>query len=62
VTVAGAPMHYSAKREVVLRVDRTDKKDVWCLTLGCGHELWITSKSEPFAKSKPCPTCKEKKT
>lgn len=29
----------------------------WMLTLSCGHETWVTSKSKPKRMKEFCPTC-----
>lgn len=29
--------------------------DRWCLTLSCGHELWVQSAREPREKTAVCP-------
>lgn len=31
----------------------------WCLTLECGHEVWVTSKSKPERKIVACDACKK---
>lgn len=33
----------------------------WCITLSCGHEIWVTCAREPKRKKYPCPACKDKK-
>jgi len=29
----------------------------WCLTLECGHEVWVTSKSRPKRQTAKCENC-----
>lgn len=44
----------------VQRVDRSPMNPKrWCLTLSCGHEVWVTSKSKPTRMKAMCDTCKE---
>jgi hypothetical protein len=31
----------------------------WCLTLECGHKVWITSRHRPQRKGMRCPSCVE---
>lgn len=31
----------------------------WCLTLSCGHGLWITAKRQPQRKTAYCERCGE---
>jgi hypothetical protein len=30
----------------------------WCLTLECGHEVWITCKGRPKNKKTSCEKCR----
>src|SRR5437762_12283965 len=50
-------------RQTVRRVDQSPlNKERWCLTLGCGHEIWKTSKSKPKqGQLVKCPQCVEKR-
>ena len=49
------------------RVVRTDQSPVnpkqWCLTLACGHDVWVTSKARPKRKTEECTeaTCTARK-
>ena len=52
------------KKRVVkqeMTVQRVDQSPMnpkrWCLTLGCGHEIWVTSKSRPQRMKAMCDTC-----
>lgn len=29
----------------------------WCLTLSCGHDLWVTAKGKPRRKRTRCERC-----
>lgn len=45
----------AAQIMTVRRVDQSPlNKQRWCLTLSCGHEVWITSKSRPKRMKVPC--------
>lgn len=45
----------------VMTVRRVDQSPMnaqrWCLTLSCGHEIWVTSKTRPQRMKAPCPEC-----
>lgn len=44
----------------VQRVDRSPMNPRrWCLTLSCGHEVWVTAASKPKRMKAICPECKE---
>jgi len=48
------------KRKVV-RVTRSPMNaQRWCLELECGHEAWVTAKSEPKRASADCSQCATK--
>lgn len=47
-----------ATRQEVVRFDRSPMNaERWLATLGCGHEVWLTAKQRPKAKSMPCLQC-----
>lgn len=50
-----------AKQEkTVQRVDQSPMNPQrWCLTLSCGHEEWVTSKSKPKRMKMKCSQCPE---
>jgi hypothetical protein len=45
----------------IMTVRRVDQSPMnaqrWCLTLNCGHEVWVTSKSRPKRVKAPCDRC-----
>lgn len=42
----------------VVRVDRSPMNPArWCLTLACGHEVWVTSAQKPKRATSPCAKC-----
>ena len=44
--------------KAVTRVDRSPMNPIrWCLTLECGHEEWINSKSKPKRQLQGCTRC-----
>lgn len=48
------------KRREVLRVTQSPMNKLqWCLTLDCGHDVWITRRSRPSLKTAACDRCKE---
>lgn len=43
---------------VVVRVTRSPLNGRrWALDLGCGHEVWVTSRGKPARKFAPCVAC-----
>jgi len=43
----------------VMRVDCSPlNPKQWCLTLECGHEMWVTSKRRPTRRKVVCVECK----
>lgn len=44
----------------VVEVDRSPVNAArWCLTLECGHEIWVTSQRRPRRKEDFCSKCGE---
>lgn len=50
-------------RKVMRVVHRADRSPLnprrWCLTLSCGHEIWITSTRRPTRVEAACSRCQE---
>jgi hypothetical protein len=45
-------------REAVERVDQSPMNPKrWCLTLVCGHEVWVNGNRRPTAKTAICERC-----
>jgi len=50
--------HEDVVKRNVTRVDQSPMNRLrWLLTLACGHEVWITSRSRPRRAKSACPTC-----
>jgi hypothetical protein len=50
--VSGAPIR------TVMRIDRSPMNaNLWCLTLSCGHTLWLTRSRWPDARTLRCAKC-----
>ncbi len=48
---------------MLANVERATKSPLnasrWCLSLSCGHEKWVTSKSKPKTQFVVCDPCSE---
>ena len=49
---------YELQVMTVTRVDQSPMNPQrWCLTLTCGHEVWITSRRRPKGMKAECQCC-----
>ncbi len=48
-------------KQQMLTVQRVDQSPMnekrWCLTLSCGHEIWVTANRKPTRVQAPCERC-----
>lgn len=48
-------------KQAVIRVTQSPMNALrWCLDLSCGHEVWVTGKRKPTAKTAQCEKCEKK--